>query len=122
MSLPEGYETNAGEAGGRLSGGQKQRIAIARAMLCDPAILVLDEATSALDAETAAAVDATIQAIRGERTVISISHHLRTVTKADKIFVLDQGDLVEQGTHQELLATDGLYAQLWHTQLGNTAA
>ena len=116
MTLPEGYETNAGEAGGRLSGGQKQRIAIARAMLCNPAILILDEATSSLDAETAAAVDATIHALSKERTVISISHHLRSVIKADNIFVLDQGQIVEQGKHQALLAIEGLYAQLWHTQ------
>lgn len=116
MTLPEGYETNAGEAGGRLSGGQKQRIAIARAMLRHPAILVLDEATSALDAETAAAIEATIHDLAKERTVISISHHLRTVTKADQIFVLDQGHLIEQGTHEELLAERGLYASLWDTQ------
>ena len=117
MTLSEGYETNAGEAGGRLSGGQKQRIAMARAMLCNPAILVLDEATSSLDAETAAAVDATIYALSKERTVISISHHLRSIIGADKIFVLDQGHIVEQGTHQDLLAIDGLYAQLWHAQM-----
>ena len=122
MTLPEGYETNAGEAGGRLSGGQKQRIAIARAMLCNPAILILDEATSSLDAETAAAVDATIHALSKERTVISISHHLRSVIKADNIFVLDQGQIVEQGRHQALLAIEGLYAQLWHTQEHPTQA
>ncbi len=117
MSLPEGYATNAGEGGGKLSGGQKQRIAIARAMLCKPDILLLDEGTSALDAETAAAVNATIYQLSQKCTVISISHHLRSVIKADNIFVLDQGQIVEQGRHEQLLAQHGLYAQLWHTQV-----
>ena len=116
MSLPAGYQSSAGEAGGRLSGGQKQRVAIARAMLHNPAILILDEATNSLDAETAAAIDNTIRELAKERTVISISHHLASVIEADTIFVLDQGELVEQGTHQELLSQCGLYAQMWHTQ------
>ena len=116
ISLPDGYQSSAGEAGGRLSGGQKQRVGIARAMLCNPAILILDEATSSLDAETAAAINKTISELAKDRTVISISHHLASVTEADKIFVLEQGRVVEEGTHEELLSHFGLYAQMWHTQ------
>lgn len=116
MSLPDGYATNAGEAGGRLSGGQKQRIAIARAMLCNPAILIFDEATNGLDANTAGAINATIQVIAQTRTVITITHALSAVVNADKIYVLEQGHVVEQGTHAALLLQDGLYTQLWQTQ------
>lgn len=116
IGLPEGYQSSAGEAGKCLSGGQRQRIAIARAMLCDPEILILDEATSSLDAETAAAVDKTLHALSKERTVISISHHLKTVVKADNIFVLDKGEIAEQGRHEQLLSQQGLYAQLWFAQ------
>ncbi|PWQ93362.1 hypothetical protein DKT75_17140 [Leucothrix arctica] len=114
--LPQGYETNAGEAGKRLSGGQKQRVAIARAILCDPAILILDEATSSLDAETAAAIDATVHKLRHKCTVISISHNLRAIAKADNIFVLDKGSVMEQGSHDELMLLNGLYVQLWNAQ------
>jgi ATP-binding cassette subfamily B protein len=116
MSLPEGYATNAGEGGGKLSGGQKQRIAIARAMLCNPDILLLDEATSSLDADTAAAINATIHDLARSRTVIAITHHLASVANADKIYVLDQGRLVEEGNHASLLAQENVYAQLWRTQ------
>ncbi|MEM7537925.1 MAG: ABC transporter ATP-binding protein [Chloroflexota bacterium] len=116
MSLPEGYQSSVGENGGKLSGGQKQRIAIARAILCNPHILLLDEATSSLDADTAAAVNATIRDLARERTVIAITHHLMGVVNADMIYVLDEGHLVEQGNHAELLAQGGLYAQLWQTQ------
>ena len=116
MTLPDGYQSNVGEGGGRLSGGQKQRIGIARAMLVNPAILVLDEATSSLDADTAAAVQATIEKIAQERTVITISHILSSVVNADKIYVLEHGHLLEQGTHQSLLRAGGLYYKLWQTQ------
>lgn len=116
MRLPEGYHNMAGETGGHLSGGQQQRIAIARAMLCDPAILILDEATRNLDADTAAMIDATIRELAKDRTVISISHDLSFVTNADQIFVLDEGRLVEQGRHHELLEQYGLYAQMWQRQ------
>jgi len=116
MSLPDGYESAVGENGGKLSGGQKQRIAIARAMLCDPDILLLDEATSSLDADTAAAINVTIQNIARERTVISITHYLSAVVSADMIYVMKEGCLVEQGNHIELLGQDGVYAQLWQTQ------
>ena len=118
MSLPDGYQSHVGENGGKLSGGQKQRVAIARAMLCDADILLLDEATSSLDADTAAAINATIQDIAKARTVIAITHHLSGVVNADTIYVLDQGHLVQQGNHAQLLAHGGLYAQLWQTQTG----
>lgn len=120
MSLPDGYQTNVGEGGGKLSGGQKQRVAIARAMLVDPAILLLDEATSSLDADTAAAINATIQKIAKTRTVIAITHYLSAVVDADQIYVLQQGNVVEEGDHETLLDRNGLYAQLWNTQNGST--
>lgn len=116
LTLPEGYATNVGEGGNKLSGGQKQRIAIARAMLCNPDILLLDEATSSLDADTAAAINATIQKLARHCTVIAITHALASVVHADKIYVLDQGHLVEEGNHATLMQQDGLYAQLWRTQ------
>lgn len=117
LSLPQGYDTLVGsEAGGRLSGGQRQRIAIARAILRNPAILIFDEATAALDAHTAEAIQATIEALARQRTVIATAHHLAAVINADQIYVLDQGRLVQQGRHGDLVDQDGLYAQLWHLQ------
>jgi ATP-binding cassette subfamily B protein len=116
VSLPDGYQTIVGEGGGRLSGGQRQRISIARALLVNPAILLLDEATSSLDADTAAAINATLQRVAAYRTVIMITHHLPSVVNADQIFVLKQGQLVEQGNHETLLAQGGLYHQLWLMQ------
>jgi ATP-binding cassette subfamily B protein len=117
-SFPQGYDTQVGERGGRLSGGQRQRVAIARALLRDPAILLLDEATSALDAETELAINATLARVAQGRTVVSVTHRLASVLQTDRIFVLSQGRLVEQGAHEELLAREGLYAQLWRKQTG----
>jgi ATP-binding cassette subfamily B protein len=110
--LPEGLDTKVGERGVTLSGGQRQRIAIARAVLRDAPILLLDEATSALDAESEAKVQAALERIMGSRTTLVIAHRLATVQKADRILVLDQGHLVEEGTHQSLIAKGGIYSRL----------
>lgn len=118
MSLPNGYETSAGEAGGRLSGGQRQRIAIARAILSNPRILLLDEATSALDPGTESAINATLEEIGKGRTVISVTHRLNSARNADQIFVMHNGLLAEQGTHDQLLAAKGVYYELWQKQSG----
>ena len=115
-SLPEGYATTVGERGYRLSGGEKQRIAIARVILKDPRILVLDEATAHLDSQSEALIQAALEPLLQGRTSLVIAHRLSTILRADKILVLNQGQLVEQGTHAELLAQDGLYAHLYETQ------
>ncbi|MGD9890617.1 MAG: ATP-binding cassette domain-containing protein, partial [Dehalococcoidia bacterium] len=117
-SLPEGYDTLVGERGGRLSGGQRQRVAIARAIVRNPAILLLDEATSALDPATEAAINKTLNTLAQGRTTIFVTHRLSSVVTADMIYVLDQGRMVEQGTHSELLAHGGVYAHLWQQQGG----
>jgi ATP-binding cassette, subfamily B, bacterial len=118
MALPDGYDTVAGERGGRLSGGQRQRIAIARAIIRDPRILLLDEATSALDSNTEAAVNETLAQAGKHRTTICVTHRLATAARADCIYVFDEGRLVEQGSHDALLAANGRYHALW-TQQGN---
>ena len=116
--LQDGYETVVGERGQKLSGGQRQRISIARAILKDPPVLILDEATSAVDNETEAAIQRSLFKISKDRTTIIIAHRLSTVRHADRIFVLDEGELVEEGTHEELVNSEGIYNQLWKVQSG----
>ncbi len=118
QGLPDGYDTIVGERGQKLSGGQRQRLAIARALLKNPPILVLDEATSAVDNETEAAIQKSLEKITKERTVIAIAHRLSTVRNAHRIYVMEQGQLIESGTHEALLAQDGIYANLWKVQTG----
>lgn len=114
--MPNGYDTRVGERGTRLSGGQRQRLAIARALITDPAVLVLDEATSALDTESERQVQAAIDELIGERTVVAIAHRLSTVIKCDQILVLGDGGIMEQGTHHELLSKSGDYKRLYEMQ------
>jgi len=117
-NLSEGYDTRVGERGVKLSGGQRQRIAIARTVLQDPEILLLDEATSAVDTETEYLIQRSLDRLAADRTTLTIAHRLSTVKDADAILVLDEGEVVERGTHEELLAADGLYANLWGVQAG----
>ena len=118
QALPQGYDTIVGERGQKLSGGQRQRISIARAVLKDPPILVLDEATSAVDNETEAAIQRSLATITKDRTTISIAHRLSTIRHAHCIYVMDRGQVVESGTHEELLAIGKIYNSLWQVQLG----
>ncbi len=116
MRLPDGYQTRIGELGGRLSGGERQRISIARAVLKDAPIVILDEPTAALDTESEVAVQAAIDALVRERTVIVIAHRLSTIIAADRILVIEDGKLVEQGTQPELLEAEGRFAKMWQVQ------
>ena len=114
----KGYDAHVGERGVKLSGGQRQRIAIARVMLKDAPILLLDEATSALDSEVEVAIQESLDKMMENKTVIAIAHRLSTIAAMDRLIVLDKGQIVEQGTHAELLEQNGLYARLWKHQSG----
>ncbi|MDI1485047.1 MAG: Iron-sulfur clusters transporter atm1, mitochondrial, partial [Ramalina farinacea] len=118
LSLPEGYNTMVGERGMMISGGEKQRLAVARLILKDPPILFCDEATSALDTYTEQALLQNINGLLKDkaRTSVFVAHRLRTISDSDKIIVLKDGQVAEEGTHNQLLAANGLYAELWHTQ------
>jgi ATP-binding cassette, subfamily B, bacterial len=116
--LPQGYDTVIGERGQKLSGGQRQRLAIARAVLKNPPILILDEATSAVDNETEVAIQRSLAHITQNRTTIAIAHRLSTIRHADQIYVIEQGEIIEQGTHEQLLVQEGAYARLWGVQSG----
>jgi ATP-binding cassette subfamily B protein len=116
IRLPQGYETRVGERGLKLSGGEKQRVAIARTILKNPRILILDEATSALDTATEQEIGAALRSVANDRTTLVIAHRLSTVTDADEILVLREGEIVERGSHAALLAKDGVYATMWAAQ------
>ncbi|MBQ5808001.1 MAG: ATP-binding cassette domain-containing protein, partial [Tidjanibacter sp.] len=116
MATPEGYNTNIGDRGTKLSGGQRQRLSIARAILKNPEILILDEATSALDTESEVLVQEALEKLLKGRTSVVIAHRLSTIRNANKILVVDHGQIVEQGTHEELIAYGGLYSKLVELQ------
>ena len=120
MNLPDGYDTQVGERGVGLSGGEKQRISIARAILKDPAILILDEATSAVDTATEAAIQQAMDRLVSGRTTIAIAHRLSTLRNASRLVVLNKGEIIEQGTHDELMVADGVYANLVKIQANFT--
>jgi ATP-binding cassette subfamily B protein len=122
QNLPDGYDSLVGERGVKLSGGQRQRLAIARTILKDPDLLVLDEATSHVDTETEALIQRSLAEFARDRTTFVIAHRLSTIRRADAIIVLDDGRVVERGTHEELIAADGLYANLWRVQAGDVDA
>jgi subfamily B ATP-binding cassette protein MsbA len=116
-AFPDGYRTIVGERGIKLSGGQRQRVAIARALLADPRILILDEATSSLDSESEGLVQAALERLMEGRTTLVIAHRLSTVRDADRLIVVSEGEIVEEGTHDELIEANGLYARLTEAQL-----
>jgi ATP-binding cassette subfamily B protein len=115
--MPDGYATHVGERGVRLSGGQKQRLAIARVFLKKPQLLLLDEATSALDSESEIMIQQALNTLRGQTTVLVIAHRLATVAAADRLLVIDNGQLISQGTHAELLTSSSVYATFAKLQL-----
>ena len=117
MTLPEGYDALVGQRGVNLSGGQKQRLAIARALLLDPAILILDDSTSAVDVETEARIQAALVRLRHGRTCFVVAQRISTVLTADKILVLDDGHIVAQGNHRQLMATSPIYREIYSSQL-----
>jgi ABC-type multidrug transport system fused ATPase/permease subunit len=121
MAQSHGYDTMVGDQGSLLSGGQRQRIAIARAILINPALLMLDEAASALDAESEGRVQKAIEELKGTRTILIVAHRLSTIMRADRIFVLEGGKIVESGTLEELLAMRGRFRQLHDMQFGGEA-
>ena len=114
--FPDGVETIVGERGARISGGQKQRLAIARALIRDPRILILDEATSALDSQSELLIQKALSNLMRDRTTFVVAHRLSTIMRADEILVLDQGNLVERGTHPDLIAKNGVYHRLFSAQ------
>jgi ATP-binding cassette subfamily B protein len=122
MELDDGYDTVVGERGYRLSGGEKQRIAIARVILKNPRVLVLDEATSALDTHSERLIQAALEPLMKDRTTLAIAHRLSTILSADVILVVDKGEIVERGTHEELLALGGLYSRLYQEQFGQLSS
>jgi subfamily B ATP-binding cassette protein HlyB/CyaB len=118
LELPEGYDTIVGERGSSLSGGQRQRVAIARALIADPRILIFDEATSALDYESERAIQQNMKEISAGRTVFIIAHRLSTVRHADRIITIERGRIVEDGSHDQLIRSNGRYAKLHYLQAG----
>ena len=116
LSFPEGYDTLVGERGLKLSGGERQRVAIARALLKEPRIMLLDEATASMDTNTENLIQKALDKIKGDRATITIAHRLSTITRSDQILVLHQGEIVERGRHEDLLAKKGKYASMWEKQ------
>lgn len=119
--FPEGYETIVGERGLKLSGGEKQRVAIARIFLRDPKLLICDEATSALDTATEQEIMSSLTDLAKGRTSVFVAHRLSTIQKCDKIIVLSEGQIIEQGTHEDLMALEGTYATMWRSQARRSA-
>ncbi|MCH5274968.1 MAG: ATP-binding cassette domain-containing protein, partial [Lachnospiraceae bacterium] len=117
MAMPEQYETKVGERGLRLSGGQKQRVAIARAILRKAPVIILDEATASVDVETERQIQEAIGKMMGQRTIIAVAHRLSTIRNADMILVIQEGKIVEQGNHEELIANRGIYYRMQQSQI-----
>lgn len=117
LTFPQGYETEVGERGLKLSGGEKQRVAIARTVLKSPPIVLLDEATSSLDTETERNIQSAMNKVWSDRTMLIVAHRLSTIVHADEIIVLKDGEIVERGNHNDLLAQNGVYNKMWYDQL-----